>query len=177
MPPERLVHAEGFFLSTSSTGGAFGVTNPRVTPTNMVLWRAEGDDRRPGDSSEGPREVWKVEDRGRLRTVPARWLWRTLPLLEGVTMAMATVPPASWQRYSSGGGGFFAPITFSLQSLIFAVAPEMKLRWELRGRLAPALFTVSSIIQIPNTPPPPPPPPPLNRFWFLLHPSVSSLQR
>lgn len=39
-------------------------------------------------------------------------------------------------------------ITVSLQTLIFAVAPETKLQWELRGRLALALFTLSSIIQI-----------------------------
>lgn len=43
-----------------------------------------------------------MEDRGHLRTVLARLLWRTLPLLEGVTMAMVTAPPAGWQRYSSG---------------------------------------------------------------------------
>lgn len=42
-------------------------------------------------------------------------------------------------------------ITVSLQTLIFAVAPETKLQWELRGRLALALFTLSSIIQILNT--------------------------
>lgn len=81
----------------SSTGGAFGVTNPGTTPTNMALRWTEGDDRRPGDSSEGPREVWKAEDGGRLRTVLAHLLWSTL-----VTMAMATAPPAGWQRYFSG---------------------------------------------------------------------------
>lgn len=42
-----------------------------------------------------------MEDRGRLRTVLARLLWRTLPLLEGVTMVIATAPPVGRQRYSS----------------------------------------------------------------------------
>lgn len=128
----------------SSTGEAFGVTNPGVTPTTM-----EGDDRRPGDSSEG--QGTSADGAG--------------------TFALKN-PPASGRRNHDDDdsppfwlaalllrrGGVFAPITFSLQSLIFAVAPEMKLQWEPRGRLAPALFTVSSIIQIPNTPPHPPPP-------------------
>lgn len=48
-------------------------------------------------------------------------------------------------------------IAFPLQTLIFTFAPEMKLRWELRGQLALVLFTVSSIIQIPTPPPQPPP--------------------